>query len=112
MARKTGSRSAPSLEDDLSIRGVVLSYFDFGHNMNEACQLALDAGWMPAAKTDLIKAAYKNVIGSSVDPDQATIDVLSPYVDQLGRAGFLAAVAALNINVDLVGLQQNGMEYI
>lgn len=103
---------APALQSDLSIRGSVLSYFDQGRSLNEACQLALDAGWIPSEKTNLIKAAYKNVIGSSVDPDQATIDVLSPYVDQLGSAGFLAAVAALNINVDIVGLQQNGMEYI
>ena len=103
---------APALRDNLSIRGAVLSYFDQGHSMTNACQLALDAGWIPSGKIDLIQAAYKNVVGTTVDPDQATITALAPYVDQLGSAGFLAAVANLSINVDLAGLQQNGMEYI
>jgi len=79
--------------------------------MTEACQLALDAGWMPTDNTELVKATYKNVFETSTDPDQGTINALLPYVESLGDAGFLAAVAGLNINVDLVGLQQNGMEY-
>jgi Ca2+-binding RTX toxin-like protein len=102
---------ASTLKDDLAIRGVVLSYFDQGHSMVEACLLALDAGWVPSDNTALVKAAFKSVFETTTDPDQGVIDSLLPYVDELGDAGFLAAVAGLNINVDLVGLQLNGMAY-
>lgn len=34
------------------------------------------------------------------------------YIENHGQANFLATVAGLHINVDLVGLQQTGVEYL
>lgn len=78
---------APTLKADLSIRGAILSYFDQGRSMTEACQLALDAGWIPSDNTELVKATYRNVFETSNDPDQGTINSLLPYVESLGDAG-------------------------
>jgi hypothetical protein len=101
---------APGLKDQLDIRGLILSFFDQGYSMVQLSQLALDIGLLPTSSNALAGTVYANVIG--IAPDKGTADLLVDYIDQNGHAQFLAAVAGLNINIDLVGLQQNGMEYI
>ena len=60
---------------------------------------------------------FKNVIGS--DPDGAIVDTLVSFMDgraaSVSQAAFMAAVAGLDANqshIGLVGLQQNGLEFI
>lgn len=101
---------APSLQNDLSVRGVVLGLFDQGYSMEQLCQLALDLGLVPANNTALANTVYQNVLSSTASQDMT--NALLGYIEQHGDASFLAAVAGMSINVDLVGLQQQGMEYL
>lgn len=101
---------APSLQGNPNIRGTILSLFDQGKSMQEMCQLALDLGLVTTDNTALAKTVYQNVLGGV--PDQTMTNALVGFIEQNGDANFLATVAGLNINVDLVGLQQSGMEYM
>ena len=103
---------APTLQGNLNVRGTIISLFDQGKSMQEMSQLALDLGLITTEKTALAKTVFKNVFNTTADPDQNLANSLVSYIEQNGQAKFLATVAGMNINVDLVGLQQNGMEYI
>lgn len=103
---------APSLQGNLNVRGTILSLFDQGKSMVEMSQLALDLGLITSDNTALAKTVFKNVFNTTADPDQNLTDTLVNFIEQNGDATFLATVAGLNINVDLVGLQQYGMEFI
>ena len=102
---------APSLLDNLSVRGTIIGLFDEGYSIEPLCQLALDLQLIPCAtNSQLATATYQNVIGAAPAPE--TVDALAVYIEDHGQAGFLAAVAGLHINVDLVGWQQVGIEYL
>lgn len=103
---------APSLQGNLNIRGTILSLFDQGKSMQEMSQLALDLGLITSDNTALVKTVFKNVFNTTADPDQGMTNLLVGFVEEHGDANFLAMVAGLNINVDLVGLQQSGMEFM
>lgn len=103
---------APSLQSNLNVRGTILSLFDQGKSMQEMSQLALDVGLITSDNTALAKQVFKNVFNTTADPDQGLTNTLVNFIEQNGDAKFLATVAGLNINVDLVGLQQHGMEFI
>ena len=103
---------APSLQSNLNVRGTILSLFDQGKSMQEMSQLALDVGLITSDNTALAKQVFKNVFNTTADPDQNLTNTLVNFIEQNGDAKFLATVAGLNINVDLVGLQQHGMEFI
>jgi len=103
---------APALQGNLNVRGTVLSLFDQGKSMQEMSQLALDLGLITSDNTALAKTVFKNVFNTTADPDQNLTNALVEFIEQNGDAKFLATVAGLNINVDLVGLQQSGMEFI
>lgn len=103
---------APDLQGDLNVRGTILSLFDQGKSMLEMSQLALNLGLITSDNTALAKTVFKNVFNTTADPDQNMTDALVGFIEQNGDAQFLATVAGMNINVDLVGLQQSGMEYI
>ncbi len=45
-------------------------------------------------------------------PTEAQTQALTSYIEDHGQADFIAAVAGLHLNVDLVGLQQSGVEYV
>ncbi len=55
-------------------------------------------------------ARYGNVFGDSASAE--AIDALVGHIENHGQANFLATVAELHPNVDLVGLQQTGVEYL
>lgn len=103
---------APQLSGDMNVRGTILSLFDQGKSMQALCQLALDLGLITSENTALAKTVYKNVFNTTSDPDQGLTDTLVNFIAQNGDAKFLATVAGLNINVDFVGLQQNGMAFL
>ena len=103
---------APSLQGNLNVRGTILSLFDQGKSMQEMSQLALDLGLITSDNTALAKTVFKNVFNTTADPNQNLTSTLVGFIEQNGDAKFLATVAGLNINVDLVGLQQHGMEFV
>lgn len=99
----------------------VLRYFDNGSSMVEVCQQAVDIGLIDqlagsSSDLDLARLVYRNVVGS--EAEDATAQALAGLLETSGgtynRAKFLATVATLEINqthIDLVGLQQTGVEY-
>ncbi|RIX47584.1 MAG: hypothetical protein D3M94_07905 [Rhodocyclales bacterium GT-UBC] len=103
---------APVLRDNLNVRGTILGMLDQGQSLLALCQLALDAGLLPTEKAALARSVYNNVFNTSSGPEQNLANSLIAYIEQNGAAKFVAAVAGLNINVDLVGLQQGGMEFL
>lgn len=113
---------APTLISNPSIVGTMVGIFDQGISLLDVCQLALNAGLVTSAAGSNSNAAlatlvFKNVIGS--DPDSATVDTLVSFMDgraaSVSQAAFMAAIAGLDANqshIGLVGLQQNGLEFI
>lgn len=102
---------APALLNDASIRGAIIFLFDQGYTMEALSQWVLDQKLLPTtSNADLANAVYHNVIGGTAPQD--TTNGLVGYIDANGQANFLATVARLHINVDLVGLQQTGVEYL
>lgn len=102
---------APTLLNDLNVRGVIISLFDQGYSMLSLSQLALDSYLLPtSSNAALANAVYKNVVGTTAS--QEMTNALADYITGHGMAEFVATIAGMHINVDLVGLQQTGLEYI
>lgn len=101
---------APAFLDNAVIRGRILSLFDQGQTMEALCQQALDLQLVPKFNNlVLANTVHYNVTGRRAS--QAMSDELVDYIDAHGQVGFLSAVAAMHVNVDLVGLQQTGLYY-
>lgn len=101
---------APALMDDFAIRGWVISRLDQGQSMAALCQFALDQHLLPTLNDRVLaQAVYHNVTGSTAS--EATIYQLENYIRANGQTQFLATAAGMHLNVDLVGLQQTGLEY-
>lgn len=102
---------APAQLDSAPIRGLIISLFDQGNTMEGLCQLALDINLVPkASNADLANAIFSNVTGGGTASQDMT-NALVDYIESHSQANFLATVAGMHINVDLVGLQQTGIEY-
>lgn len=94
--------------------GVGLKCLDGGMSYASLMQLALDAAGVTTHATE-VNLLWKNLIGSLPTAPEA-----APYVDLLDRGvlstadlGVLAAELDLNrANINLVGLQQTGIEYV
>ena len=102
---------APDLLNNTSIRGLIISMFDQGQTMESLSQMALDQNLLPTdSNAALVNAVYHNVLNGNASPEMTA--ALVDYIEAHGQANFLATVAGLHINVDLVGLQQTGVEYL
>jgi hypothetical protein len=111
----------PSAVASPDIVGLILNFVDAGMNMQQLNQLAFDIGLVHdlaggSSNADVARMAFENVVGEPATPDW--IDLLVSYMD--GRSAsftqpeFLTVVANLEINqvnVNLVGLAQTGIEY-
>jgi len=104
---------------DKSLVGQVLTFFDSGYGMWDAANALVNAGIMDnfaggASTTAYVNMIYKAVVGQTATAaDTATLAAL---IDNgvYTKANFLVFVAehqVNQINVDLVGLQQTGMQY-
>jgi len=100
---------APLFLDSQSVRGQVLALIDDGETLLSLSQTALDLHLLPASDVDLAVTLYTNVLDSL--PTEEDTEALVDYIEEHGQAAFVAAVAGLGLNIDLVGLQQSGMEY-
>jgi hypothetical protein len=101
---------APSLLGDSATRGVILGLFDSGKTMEELTKLALELNLVPQTNTDLVNTIYRNVTGGVAS--QEMTQTLIGYIESHSQANFLATVADMHINVDLVGLAKSGVEFI
>ena len=100
---------APDHLDDLSARGLILGLLDSGETLLGLSQKALDLHLVPDDNADLANTLCQHVLNGQ--PTQAQTVALTSYIEDHGQAGFIAAVAGLHLNIDLVGLQQSGVEY-
>lgn len=102
---------APELLNNLGIRGTIISLFDQGYSMLQLCDLALKLDLVAhSTNSELVSDVYQNVIGGKASSSMG--NALTQYVEEHGQAEFLATVASLSLNVDLVGLQNTGVEYL
>lgn len=113
---------APTLINAPSITGLLIDLIDRGTSLPGVFQLAIDTGLVNTiagsnSNAAVAKMAYRNVIGA--EADEPTIDLLVGFMDgriaDFNQAGFLTAIARLEINQDhigLLGIQQTGIEYI
>jgi len=110
---------ASGLNDKATV-GAILDYFDGGYTLTDAATVLVDAGIVAqlaggADNKHFVDWMFLNLVDAL--PDAATEAVLIDFITsgQFTQATFLATVAALQINQDhigLVGLQQNGMEFV
>jgi hypothetical protein len=101
----------PSFIGNLSIRGLIISMFDQNSTMEQLCDAALQLNLVShRTNEELATEVYQNVLNEG--PSQEMTNALVGYIEDHGQANFLATVAGLHLNVDLVGLQQTGIEYM
>lgn len=113
---------APSLIKVPPAIGAILGLIDEGSSVLEVFQLAIDVGLVneiAGAGTDtaLAQMAFRNVTGG--EADAAVTDWLVSFMDgrnaNFSQAQFLATISGLEMNqshINLVGLQQTGIEYV
>jgi len=108
---------------DKAIVGEIVSYFDQLPNMQDICQLVVNAGLTKAlaggdgSNAALAKLVFRNVVGH--EASAADVDSLISYMDgrnaSMTQTDFLTAIAGIELNqqhIGLVGLQSTGVEYI
>jgi hypothetical protein len=95
--------------------GIGLGFFDAGASMAQVC--ALVAQVMGLANADFVTEVYTNLVGTA--PDATTRDAFASLLQgsgggwSQGQLLELAAYAAPNAqNIDLVGLQAQGVEFV
>ncbi len=93
--------------------GIGLSFLDGGMTYEELNALAIDAAGATTPQ-QVVNLLYTNVVGIVPSPAAA-----QPFIDMLnngmtvGALGVLAADTSINAtNIDLVGLQLSGIEYL
>ena len=113
---------APSLIQVPPALGAILGLIDEGSSVLEVFQLAIDVGLVNEiagadTNTALAQMVFRNVTGGDADAEMT--DWLVSFMDgrnaDFSQAQFLATISALEINrahIDLVGLQQTGLEYL
>lgn len=108
--------------NDPTVVGTILEMFDAGHDLKSVAQHALDAGWVTqfagsTSNNDVAKMAFKNIFGA--EPNESQLDWALSYMDgrtaSYTQAEFIATAAQIDENndiINLVGLQQSGVEFI
>ena len=96
--------------------GIGLYYTDtLNYSYNDLMQLAINARLGPnPTSAQVVDLLYTNVVGTA--PDAITrksfTDLLDDHIYTVASLGVMAADTALNLaNINLVGLQQAGLEY-
>lgn len=102
------------LSNQKSLVDTLLSFFDAGNTLTSAASVLVSSGIAAqlAGGGDgkhIVKWIGHNVLGNafSSDLEEACLD----YVESNGQADFISSVAALGLNVDIVGLQKSGIEF-
>lgn len=112
VAKLLGAVFGPSSVTNKTYVGIGLSYLDGGMSYEALAALAVSVTGK-SAPADVVNLLWTNVIGSAPSVDQA-----QPFIDMLnngssiGTLATLAADTSINqVNIDLVGLSQTGLEF-
>lgn len=103
---------APSLLAAADIRGLILGLYDSGLTTQQLAKTALDLELLPTEKSALATQVIAHVLPDYKDGYTELHAACEDYITMHGAIGFVSDVVALGINVDLVGLQANGMSYV
>ena len=113
---------AHSLFNDAATLGTILNFVDNGHSdLTSLSQLAIDFGLISKLAGGDSNEALADLVATNLlgQANPLVANMLTGYMDgtvaTYSQAQFLAAVAALEVNqqhVGLVGLAQTGMEYV
>lgn len=100
-----------------ALKGTVISLLDGGSTLKALATsiTGLDAFIQlegSTANTDFVKFIYRNVVGGEASADQVKSLVGYMTDNKMSQGDFLATVAELHLNVDLVGLAKFGLEYV
>lgn len=100
-----------------AIKGAVIATFDGGTTLSQlAASIVTLEPFVQMegsnSNLDFVKFIYKNVTGGAPSAEQAGSLVSYMQDNKITQGDFLATVADLHLNVDLVGLATTGMEYI
>lgn len=105
----------PAIQEHPEYIGIGLNLFDSGQSMLAVSQLVVD--FMDLSNDDFVDTVYQNVLGIAPSPDEH--DFYTGLLDGSGGALSqaqlleLAANAEANAtNIDLIGLQQNGVVFV
>jgi len=102
---------AQSLQPSLSAIGI--SLFDQGMTRQEVAGLAVSEISGPATNENLVNVLYTNVVGHA--PDSASLKQFTDMLEQgTSKADLLLLAADTDQNaqnIDLVGIENNGLEY-
>ncbi|MDZ7589935.1 MAG: Ig-like domain-containing protein [Rubrivivax sp.] len=116
VAKILGAVFGEAAVNDEVYAGIGLHYIDTGMSYEGLMQLAIDArlgaGASHRAVVDLL---YTNVIGSAPSNDEMAefVNLLDSHAFTVAGLGVYAADSDFNeLNVDLVGLAQTGLEYV
>jgi len=107
---------APTIQQHPDYVGIGLNLFDSGVSMLAVCQLVIGAMGNPT-NVAFVNTVYQNVVGIPPPDSERAL-----YVGLLQNSGgtmtqaellMLAATAGVNeININLVGLQESGVEFV
>lgn len=107
---------APAIQQHPDYVGIGLSLFDSGQSMLEVSQLAI--GVMGNLTNEVfVDTVYQNVVGVAPSPEEHDfyVGLLEGNGGSLTQAQLLELAANTEVNathIDLVGLQENGVEFV
>jgi Ca2+-binding RTX toxin-like protein len=103
-----------SLSTQSAVVDTLLSFFDAGNTLDTAASTLVTSGIAAQLAGGSDNKQFVDWIGHNVLGSAFTADIENAclsYVSQNGQANFMATVAGFGLNIDLVGLQQTGIEY-
>jgi len=107
---------APTIQRHPDYVGIGLGLFDSGQGMLAVCQIAIGAMGSPANE-DFVNTVYENVVGAPPSPAERDyyVGLLQGSGETITQAELLALAANAEVNaqnIDLVGLQQTGVQFV
>jgi hypothetical protein len=118
-AKLVGALFGSAFVHNRGLVGAGLGFFDAGMSYDAVAQLAVQSADFAQlagshSNTDFVNFVYRNVTGTA--PSSADLAFYTGLLDggmSQASLGILAAESPLNLrNIDLVGLQQSGLEYV
>jgi hypothetical protein len=112
-----GAAFGPAVLSNKAYVGIGLGLFDAGSTMEQVAQLCVDLGLVSASpdNSSFVTAVWRNVIGTQIDAGnlgyfKGLLD--SGAYSQAQLLVMAAETAANQQHIDIVGLSNNGIEYL
>jgi hypothetical protein len=115
-AKLLGILLGPSAVSDTTYTGLAIHYLDSGISYESLMQMGLDVVLgADATSRSVVDLLYKNLVGS--DAPESILSEYSAIIDSgsmtAAELTVLAADHSMNeVNIDLVGLSQTGLDYL